>query len=110
GIAEIFAPIVKRPRRPAWSGSARRTPTPRAPVLSPKELALTKRANGATPAIAAAKSTVAAPAPAQERSPDEAAGRGPPPGEAACARPGPGMDAAPPRLWPGGRGVLRTRS
>ncbi|MEW2520032.1 ATP-dependent zinc metalloprotease FtsH [Actinacidiphila alni] len=46
-IAEIFAPIVKRPPRPAWTGSARRTPSTRPPVLSPKELALT---NGAQPA------------------------------------------------------------
>ncbi|MFJ9697112.1 ATP-dependent zinc metalloprotease FtsH [Kitasatospora sp. NPDC101183] len=43
-IAEIFAPIVKRPHRPAWTGSARRTPSTRPPVQSPKELALT---NGA---------------------------------------------------------------
>ncbi|MFF1920128.1 ATP-dependent zinc metalloprotease FtsH [Streptomyces sp. NPDC058221] len=46
-IAEIFAPIVKRPARPAWTGSARRAPSTRPPVLSPKELALT---NGATTA------------------------------------------------------------
>ncbi|MFD7904004.1 ATP-dependent zinc metalloprotease FtsH [Kitasatospora sp. NPDC059722] len=43
-IAEIFAPIVKRPTRPAWTGSSRRTPSTRPPVQSPKELALT---NGA---------------------------------------------------------------
>ncbi|MER7772149.1 ATP-dependent zinc metalloprotease FtsH [Kitasatospora sp. NPDC096140] len=43
-IAEIFAPIVKRPTRPAWTGSTRRTPSTRPPVQSPKELALT---NGA---------------------------------------------------------------
>ncbi|MFD4660710.1 ATP-dependent zinc metalloprotease FtsH [Kitasatospora sp. NPDC058444] len=43
-IAEVFAPIVKRPARPAWTGSARRTPSTRPPVQSPKELALT---NGA---------------------------------------------------------------
>ncbi|RKT16450.1 membrane protease FtsH catalytic subunit [Streptomyces sp. 1114.5] len=46
-IAEIFAPIVKRPARPAWTGSARRTPSTRPPVQSPKELALT---NGAAAA------------------------------------------------------------
>ncbi|MCU7823383.1 ATP-dependent zinc metalloprotease FtsH [Kitasatospora sp. DSM 101779] len=40
-IAEIFAPIVKRPARPAWTGSSRRTPSTRPPVQSPKELALT---------------------------------------------------------------------
>ncbi|HZX38708.1 MAG TPA: ATP-dependent zinc metalloprotease FtsH [Streptomyces sp.] len=51
-IAEIFAPIVKRPARPAWTGSSRRTPSTRPPVLSPKELALTNGAvgsNGAAP-------------------------------------------------------------
>jgi cell division protease FtsH len=46
-IAEVFATIVRRPPRPAWTGSARRTPSTRPPVLSPKELALT---NGAQPA------------------------------------------------------------
>ncbi|MFJ5530007.1 ATP-dependent zinc metalloprotease FtsH [Streptomyces sp. NPDC093261] len=51
-IAEIFAPVVKRPPRPAWTGSSRRTPSTRPPVLSPKELALTNGANGAAPAIA----------------------------------------------------------
>ncbi|RKE20600.1 ATP-dependent zinc metalloprotease FtsH [Streptomyces sp. TLI_171] len=43
-IAEIFTPVIKRPPRPAWTGSARRTPSTRPPVQSPKELALT---NGA---------------------------------------------------------------
>jgi cell division protease FtsH len=31
-IAAIFAPVVKRPARPAWTGSARRTPSDQAPV------------------------------------------------------------------------------
>ncbi|OIJ89690.1 ATP-dependent zinc metalloprotease FtsH [Streptomyces colonosanans] len=57
-IAEIFSPIVKRPPRPAWTGSSRRTPSTRPPVLSPKELALTNGANGATPAIANATEAV----------------------------------------------------
>ncbi|MFD8600278.1 ATP-dependent zinc metalloprotease FtsH [Kitasatospora sp. NPDC059646] len=43
-IAEVFAPVIKRPPRPAWTGSSRRTPSTRPPVQSPKELALT---NGA---------------------------------------------------------------
>jgi cell division protease FtsH len=45
-IAEIFRPIVKRPPRPAWTGSARRMPSTRPPVSTPKELALT---NGSQP-------------------------------------------------------------
>ncbi|MBO0917631.1 ATP-dependent zinc metalloprotease FtsH [Streptomyces laculatispora] len=64
-IAEIFAPIVKRPARPAWTGSARRTPSTRPPVLSPKELALT---NGATTANG---SSVADVVPATESIPEE---------------------------------------
>ncbi|MBT2491474.1 ATP-dependent zinc metalloprotease FtsH [Streptomyces sp. ISL-96] len=54
-IAEIFSPIVKRPARPAWTGSSRRMPSTRPPVLSPKELSLTNgaTANGATPAVTA---------------------------------------------------------
>lgn len=39
-LAEVFRSIVKRPARPAWTGSARRTPSTRPPVSSPKELAL----------------------------------------------------------------------
>ncbi|MFD4032840.1 ATP-dependent zinc metalloprotease FtsH [Streptomyces sp. NPDC058637] len=57
-IAEIFAPIVKRPARPAWTGSALRTPSTRPPVLSPKELALT---NGATTANGSATPAEIAP-------------------------------------------------
>ncbi|MFI5757936.1 ATP-dependent zinc metalloprotease FtsH [Streptomyces sp. NPDC051569] len=53
-IAEIFSTIVKRPSRPAWTGSSRRTPSTRPPVLSPKELALTTNGtaaqNGGLPA------------------------------------------------------------
>lgn len=48
-IAEIFAPIVKRPARPAWTGSAHRTPSTRPPVQSPKELALTNGAAAGEP-------------------------------------------------------------
>jgi cell division protease FtsH len=66
-IAEIFAPIVKRPPRPAWTGSSRRTPSTRPPVLSPKELALTNGANGASAAITAkSTATESAPDPVQE--------------------------------------------
>lgn len=70
-IAEIFAPIVKRPPRPAWTGSSRRTPSTRPPVLSPRELALTNGANGATPAISTAKSTATEHAPATEAIPED---------------------------------------
>ncbi|GAA3801756.1 ATP-dependent zinc metalloprotease FtsH [Streptomyces coacervatus] len=70
-IAEIFSPIVKRPPRPAWTGSSRRTPSTRPPVLSPKELALTNGANGATPAISTVKSTAAESAPAIETAPED---------------------------------------
>ncbi|WEV26910.1 ATP-dependent zinc metalloprotease FtsH [Streptomyces sp. 71268] len=38
-LAEIFSTVVKRPLRPAWTGSSRRTPSTRPPVLSPRELA-----------------------------------------------------------------------
>ncbi len=70
-IAEIFAPIHKRPPRPAWTGSSRRTPSTRPPVLSPKELALTNGANGATPAISTAKSTASESAPVTEQAPED---------------------------------------
>jgi cell division protease FtsH len=40
-------------------------------VLSPKELALTNGANGATPAITTAKATAAEPAPVTEQAPED---------------------------------------
>jgi cell division protease FtsH len=46
-LAEVFTAITKRPARPAWTGSARRTPSTRPPVAFPaKELSL---ANGSGP-------------------------------------------------------------
>ncbi|AEW95006.1 MULTISPECIES: ATP-dependent zinc metalloprotease FtsH [Streptomycetaceae] len=60
-IAEIFKPVVKRPPRPAWTGSPRRTPSTRPPVLSPRELALTNGATGAN-GVAPTVSTVKQPA------------------------------------------------
>ena len=39
-VAEIFAPVAKRPARPAWTGSSRRTPSSRPPVMTPRELQL----------------------------------------------------------------------
>ncbi len=32
-IAEIFGPIVKKDRRPAWTGSATRVPSDQPPVM-----------------------------------------------------------------------------
>jgi cell division protease FtsH len=66
-IAEVFAPIVKRPARPAWTGSSRRTPSTRPPVLSPKELSLTNGANGSAAAIATATESV----PATDAAPED---------------------------------------
>jgi cell division protease FtsH len=70
-IAEVFAPIVKRPPRPAWTGSSRRTPSTRPPVLSPKELALTNGANGTAAAISTAKSTATESASVTEQTPED---------------------------------------
>ena len=47
-IARIFEPLRRRPVRPAWTGSSRRTPSDRGPVQSPKELAAAAHANGHT--------------------------------------------------------------
>jgi cell division protease FtsH len=38
-VAEIFTSVRRRPSRPAWVGSSRRTPSNRGPVLTPKEVA-----------------------------------------------------------------------
>ncbi|MEZ0108784.1 cell division protease FtsH [Catenulispora sp. EB89] len=46
-IATIFASVVKRPQRPAWIGSSRRTLQSRPPVQTPRELeAARSAANG----------------------------------------------------------------
>ncbi|WP_097231739.1 ATP-dependent zinc metalloprotease FtsH [Streptomyces zhaozhouensis] len=43
-LAEVFRPVVKRPPRPAWTGSTRRAPSTRPPVSFPtKEISM---ANG----------------------------------------------------------------
>ncbi len=60
-IAEVFAPIVRRPARPSWTGSSPRTPSTRPPVLSPKELSLTNGTNGAGPALTAGATTESSP-------------------------------------------------
>jgi len=53
-VAEIFADIRKLSPRPAWTGSQRRVPSERGPVMTPKELA---SANGSEPADAPAGAT-----------------------------------------------------
>ncbi|MDD9377960.1 ATP-dependent zinc metalloprotease FtsH [Streptomyces sp. ZAF1911] len=65
-IAEVFSTIVKRPARPAWTGSSHRTPSTRPPVLSPKELQLTNAANGTSAASATAVSVEKTPEPSPE--------------------------------------------
>ncbi|WP_330459085.1 ATP-dependent zinc metalloprotease FtsH [Streptomyces sp. NBC_00820] len=70
-IAEIFTTIHKRPPRPAWTGSSRRTPSTRPPVLSPKELALTNGANGTAAAINTIKSAATESAPITEQTPED---------------------------------------
>ncbi|HKE51653.1 MAG TPA: ATP-dependent zinc metalloprotease FtsH, partial [Actinomycetes bacterium] len=37
-ISRIFSPVVPRPARPAWTGSVRRRPSDRPPVMTPGEL------------------------------------------------------------------------
>nr|WSX50564.1 ATP-dependent zinc metalloprotease FtsH [Streptomyces sp. NBC_00974] len=69
-IAEVFSTIVKRPARPAWTGSSHRTPSTRPPVLSPKELQLTNSANGTSAASAPAVSVDKAPEPSPEERPE----------------------------------------
>ncbi|MFD9333608.1 ATP-dependent zinc metalloprotease FtsH [Streptomyces sp. NPDC060028] len=65
-IAEVFSTIVKRPARPAWTGSSHRTPSTRPPVLSPKELQLTNSANGTSAATQPTVSVEKSPEPSPE--------------------------------------------
>jgi len=46
-LEEIFAPVRHRPARPAWTGSSRRRPSDRPPVMTPHELSLAS-ANGSS--------------------------------------------------------------
>ncbi|MET9855447.1 ATP-dependent zinc metalloprotease FtsH [Streptomyces sp. NPDC006450] len=69
-IAEVFSTIVKRPARPAWTGSSHRTPSTRPPVLSPKELQLTNAANGTSAASSTAVSVEKSPEPSPEERPE----------------------------------------
>jgi cell division protease FtsH len=39
-IAEVFAPVQKRPSAPSFRGTGKRLPSDRPPVLTPRELAL----------------------------------------------------------------------
>ncbi len=54
-IAEIFTHLNRRPQRPAWTGSDSRVPSNRAPVMTPKEIAL---ANGVSTEEAATPPSV----------------------------------------------------
>ncbi|MGD0555132.1 MAG: ATP-dependent zinc metalloprotease FtsH [Streptosporangiaceae bacterium] len=45
-VMEIFAPVQKRPRRGSYTGYGKRLPSDRPPVVSPKELASLRVANG----------------------------------------------------------------
>ncbi len=45
-LAEIFAPIIKRPLRPTWLSSQSRTISDRGPVLTPAEQAASSNGNG----------------------------------------------------------------
>ncbi len=68
-LAEIFSTVVKRPLRPAWTGSSRRTPSTRPPVLSPRELA---PANGTSSGTLAKGGTSEDSAELQDEPPREA--------------------------------------
>ena len=62
-VAEIFTALNRRPSRPAWVGSSRRTPIDRPPVRSPRELAAAN-GNGSTPAADGAAVSASEPNPA----------------------------------------------
>ena len=70
-VARIFEPLSRRPVRPAWTGSSRRTPSERGPVQSPKEVAAAHgsangSANGSATVSANGSGHVSDPAPAVE--------------------------------------------
>ncbi|HET7900892.1 MAG TPA: ATP-dependent zinc metalloprotease FtsH [Candidatus Nanopelagicales bacterium] len=69
-VERIFEPLNRRPVRPAWTGSSRRTPSDRGPVQSPQELAALAGANGAIVANGSANGAPAGePVPAAETEP-----------------------------------------
>jgi cell division protease FtsH len=48
-VLQIFAPIRERESRGSYTGTGKRLPSDRPPVLSPKEMALNGTENGALP-------------------------------------------------------------
>ena len=66
-VARIFEPLSRRPVRPAWTGSSRRTPSERGPVQSPKEVAAANgSSNGSATVSANGSGHASDPAPAVE--------------------------------------------
>jgi len=66
-VARIFEPLSRRPVRPAWTGSSRRTPSERGPVQSPKEVAAANGSSNGSASVSANGSGHASdPAPAVE--------------------------------------------
>jgi len=66
-VARIFEPLRRRPERPAWTGSSRRTPSDRGPVMTPAEIAAaTGSSNGS------ANGSANGHAPVDAGTPDEA--------------------------------------
>jgi cell division protease FtsH len=49
-IAEIFAPVAKRPARPAWTGSTHRIPSDRPAIDYVKPTVAAEERNPETPA------------------------------------------------------------
>ncbi|MBS41818.1 MAG: cell division protein FtsH [Nocardioides sp.] len=49
-VEEVFVPLVRRPRRPAWTGSPDRVPSTIPPVEVPEEVRQRAMANGQAPA------------------------------------------------------------
>jgi cell division protease FtsH len=74
-VAEIFADIRKLSPRPAWTGSERRVPSERGPVMTPKEVA---KANGRDVAVTDGADTAVDAGPAKEVRPRHVSGGGAP--------------------------------
>ncbi|HEX5995890.1 MAG TPA: ATP-dependent zinc metalloprotease FtsH [Jiangellales bacterium] len=63
-VAQIFTPITKRPRRPAWTGSATRRPSDRGPVEIPAKALEPAHPNGADSGVPAGQSVAGSARPA----------------------------------------------
>ncbi|GAA1914845.1 ATP-dependent zinc metalloprotease FtsH [Nocardioides lentus] len=73
-VAQVFEPLRRRPRRPAWTGSPERAPSAIPPIEIPQEIRDRVRANGHVPASGDGGVVISPPGPGGDVHGDPAVG------------------------------------